>query len=283
MGQRCCWSGTRKSFAKPADRGLSKVNDLFGYDAELSRYNGRLREAAGVRAADRVLDVGCGTGQATREAARSAKSGSALGVDLSRPMVDRARRLSEEEGIPNVSFELANAAVHPFVPRDFSLGISRFGTMFFTDPVAAFTNIGRALRPGARLVQLVWQAYDRQEWTSAIRSALAGPDSQMAPTGLTHAAFSLADPTVAAGMLTAAGFTAVEFTDVREPIYYGPDAASARDALSGLGMAEDLIADLDAAERARALERLLALLDAHNTGKGVWFDSRAWLITGVRE
>ena len=80
-------------------------------------------------------------------------------------------------------------------------------------------------------------------------------------------------------MLTAAGFTAVEITDVREPVYYGPDAASARDALSDLGMVEDLVADLDATERARALERLLAMLDAHDTGEGVWFDSRAWLIT----
>jgi len=258
------------------------VIELFDYDAELSRYNLRLRAAAGVRTVDRVLDIGCGTGQTTRDAARSATSGSALGVDLSRPMVDRARQLSEEEGIPNVSFERADAQVHPFAPRDFTVGLSRFGTMFFTDPVAAFTNIGRALRPGARLVQLVWQAYDRQEWASAIRHALAGTDSQMAPAGLTHAAFSLADPTVAAGLLTAAGFTAVVTTEVREPIYYGPDAASARVAVSDLGMVEDLIAGLDATERARALERLLAMLDAHDTGEGVWFDSRAWLVTALR-
>ena len=154
--------------------------------------------------------------------------------------------------------------------------------MFFTDPVAAFTNIGRALQPGARLVQVVWQGYDRQEWTSAIRGALAGTDSPEAPTGLTHAAFSMADPTIATGILTAAGFTAVEITDASEQIYYGPDAASALDALSGLGMVDDLVADLDATERARALERLLAMLDAHDTGEGVWFDSGAWLVTSLR-
>ncbi len=258
------------------------MSDLFDYDAELSRYNVRLRAAAGIRIADRVLDIGCGTGQTTREAARSATAGSALGVDLSRPMLDRARRLSEEEGTLNVSFELADAQVHPFAPRDFTVGLSRFGTMFFTDPVAAFTNIGRALRPGARLVQLVWQAYDRQEWTSAVQHALAGTDSPKAPAGLTHAAFSLADPTVAAGVLAAAGFTDVEITEVREPIYYGTDAATARDALTGLGMTEDAIADQDATEKGRALERLLAMLDAHDTGDGVWFDSRAWLITALR-
>jgi SAM-dependent methyltransferase len=256
------------------------VIELFDYDAELSRYNVRLRAAAGVRAADRVLDIGCGTGQTTRDAARSATSGSALGVDLSRPMVDRAHQLSAGEGIRNVNFEQADAQVHPFAPGDFTLGLSRFGTMFFTDPVAAFTNIGRALRPGARLVQLVWQAYDRQEWSSAIRQALAG--GRTAPAGRDHGAFSLADPTVAAGVLTAAGFTAVEITEVREPIYYGPDAASARDALFDLRMVQDLVADLDAAATARAHDRLLAMLDAHDTGEGVWFDSGAWLVTARR-
>jgi len=255
---------------------------LFDYDAELTRYNVRLREAAGVRPDDRVLDIGCGTGLTTREAARSATSGSALGVDLSPQMLDRARVLSEEEAIPNVSFELADAQVHPFPPREFTLALSRFGTMFFSDPVVAFTNIGSALQPGARLVQVVWQAYDRQEWTSAVRGALTGTDNPAAPSGLTHAAFSLADPNVATGILTTAGFTAVEVLEAHEPIYYGPDAAGARDALTGLGMVEDLVADLDATEKVRALERLMDMLDAHDTGDGVWFDSRAWLVTALR-
>jgi SAM-dependent methyltransferase len=256
---------------------------LFDYDAELRHYNARLRAAAGVGTADRVLDIGCGAGQTTRDAARAATSGSALGVDLSRPMVDRARRLSEEEGITNLGFEVADAQVHPFAPSDFTVGLSRFGTMFFADPVAAFTNIGRALRPGARLVQLVWQADDRQEWSGAIRQALLGSDSPTPPAGPSHAAFSLADPTVAAGVLTEAGFTTVEITDVSEPVYYGPDAASARDAVVELRMTDDAIADLDATERTRALERLLVMLDAHDTGEGVWFDSRAWLVTALRQ
>ena len=254
---------------------------VFDYDAELSRYHLHLLAAADIQPADRVLDIGCGTGQTTRDAARSAASGSALGVDVSRPMVERARQLSEQEGIVNVSFEHADAQVHPFRPEEFTAGLSRFGTMFFADPVAAFTNIGRALQPGARLVQLVWQADDRQEWTSAIRRALTGSDGQPAAGGLTHAAFSLADPTLAADVLTASGFTAVEITEVREPVYYGTDAASAYDALSGLGMVEDSVTDLDAMERARARDRLLALLDAHDTGEGVWFESAAWLTSAA--
>ena len=253
---------------------------MFDYDAELRRYNVRLRAAADVQAADRVLDIGCGTGQTTRDAATSAPSGSAFGVDVSQAMVDHARRLSEEAGIRNVSFELADAQVQPFTPAQFTLGISRFGTMFFNDPVAAFTNIGAALRPGARLVQLVWQAADRQEWVNAIREALTG--ERLAPADRGHGAFSLADKTVAAEILASAGFTAVGFTDVHEPVYYGPDAGAARDALSELRMIEALTAGMDAAARARALDRLMAMLDAHDTGEGVWFDARAWLVTARR-
>jgi ubiquinone/menaquinone biosynthesis C-methylase UbiE len=158
---------------------------LFDYDSELGRYHERLRAAADVRTADRVLDIGCGTGQTTRDAARSAPSGSALGVDVSGPMVERARRLSEQAGIRNVSFERADAQVHPFAPESFTLGISRFGTMFFADPVAAFANLGRALRPGARLVQLVWQTARSGSARSGTRWPVAArclPDSTTAPS-----------------------------------------------------------------------------------------------------
>ncbi|ONI89621.1 methyltransferase [Actinosynnema sp. ALI-1.44] len=251
---------------------------MFDYDAELIRYHLRLRAAADVQTTDRVLDIGCGAGQTTRDAARSARSGSALGVDVSRPMLDRARELSEREGIGNVRFEVADAQTHPFPTDEFTLGLSRFGTMFFADPGAAFTNIGRALRPGARLVQLVWQAYDRQEWSTAVRQALA--DDRSSSRG--HGAFSLADPTVTANVLAKAGFTDVEIADVREPVYYGPDAAGARDALFELRMVQDLLADLDATQTSHAVDRLMTMLDAHDTGAGVWFDSAAWLVTARR-
>jgi SAM-dependent methyltransferase len=152
------------------------------YDAELRLHNAHLRTAANIQPHDRVLDVGCGTGQTTREAARAAVYGSALGVDLSAPMLERARRLSDDAGLRNVTYVQADAQTHPFPPAHFDLCISRFGTMFFTDPVAAFTNIGRALRPGARLVQLVWQDHDRNEWATAIRDALTAGTAAPAPT-----------------------------------------------------------------------------------------------------
>ena len=94
--------------------------------------------------------------------------------------------------------------------------------------------------------------------------------------------FSLADPTVTQGILAAAGFTDVTFTDVHEPVYYGPDSDTAFDAVFRLLKFKDQLADLDAATAEQATTRLRADLDAHNTECGVYFDSRAWIITARR-
>lgn len=252
----------------------------FDYDAELRRYHARLLAAMGVVPDDHVLDIGCGAGLTTREAAAVAVTGSATGVDVSAEMVATARRLARQAGLPNVGFEQADAQTHPFAAEGFTLAISRFGTMFFADPAAAFANIARALRPGARLVQLVWQDKAHQEWDAVIGQALTA--GRTPPDSTARGPFSLADPATAEGLLSAAGFTDIEFDDVREPVYYGPDAEAAVDAALSLWLARDLLADLDRARSERALKRLLDEVAAHQSPDGVWFDSRAWIITARR-
>lgn len=243
------------------------------YDAELARYSPALRRAWAVQPDDRVLDVGCGAGWTTREAARTAVAGSVLGVDLSAPAVGRARDLAAAEGLRNVAFECADAQTHTFVQGYFTLAISRFGTMFFADPVAAFTTIGQALRPAGRLVMLVWQAQDRNEWSTAIREALAEPTAS-GPT-----AFSLADPGTTEGILRAAGFTGVEFTAVEEPVHYGPDVAAALDWIRGFTCTDEFLKQHDPAAVAGVLERLRDACAARLTDDGVWFGSSAWIVT----
>ncbi len=251
----------------------------FDYDGELVCYQRRLHSVLDIGPDDLVLDVGCGTGQATREAARVASRGSALGVDVSAPMLERARRQAEIEGVGNVEFLQADAQSHPFPAEHFTVALSRFGTMFFADPMVAFTNIGRALRPGAPFVQLVWQAREHQEWSTAIRAALSSGDDR---TPSADAAFSLADPKTTADVLTSAGFTTIEVTDLHEPVHYGATAAEARESVLQLLMAAELLSDKDTAVRRSAMTRLDATLAAHDTDNGVWFDSRAWLVTARR-
>jgi SAM-dependent methyltransferase len=252
------------------------------YDAELRLHNQVLRRACGVQRHDHVLDVGCGTGQTTRQAARTATAGSALGVDLSAPMIDRARQLAQAQGLGNVTFERADAAVHRFPPEQFDLAISRFGTMFFDDPVAAFANIGRALRPAGRLVMMVWQGHEQNEWEVAIRRSLQGfaEPADLAPAGPDP--FSLADPAMVAAILDAAGFAEVTFTDVHQPVYYGADVAAALGWVRGFAYTDGVLKRLDPAGAERALQRLRDTLATHAGAHGIWFDSRAWIVTARR-
>ena len=244
------------------------------YDAELRLHTPVLCRAWGVQPRDQVLDIGCGTGQTTREAARTARAGSALGVDVAMSAIERARTLARAEGVRNIAFECADAQTHHFAPHRFDIAISRFGTMFFRDPVTAFTNIGRALHPDGRLVMMVWQAHHRNEWEVVVRRSLG----YGGPAAGEPDAFSLGDPVNVTKMLQAAGFTDVAFTDVDEPVYYGPNVAAALDWVSGFAGVGNALKRLDATAAARALDRLRGALAAHLRDDGVWLDSRAWIV-----
>src|SRR5689334_4240563 len=246
----------------PAGAHRTRYAEVF--DAEDRPHNERFRAATGLTPRDRGLGIGCGTGQSTRDAARAVTAGSALGIDLSAQMLEYARRISREEGLANVSFEQADAQVHGFPAGGFDVAISRFGSMFFDDPVAAFGNVGHALRPGGRLVLLVWQTRERNAWSTTFREAIAG-DAELPPPAAGPSPFSLGDPAVAGGILAAAGFTEVSFSDVHEPVYYGPDAAVALDVVSGLRSTRDLLAGMNAGQAENALDRLRAILAEHQT------------------
>jgi SAM-dependent methyltransferase len=248
------------------------------YDDELRAHNERLRAAIDVRPGDRVLDVGCGTGQTTRDAARDATPGDVLGIDISERMLERARALTAAARLDNVRYECGDAQVHRFASEHFDLAISRFGVMFFADPVAAFANIGRALGPDARLMALVWQRREDNAWERAIDAAIQPP----APPEEADA-FSLGDPVTAEGILERAGFHDIRFEDIDEPVWYGSDTAAALEWVRHFGDVHTALARLDPDARERALERLRDTLAAHHSpDRGVVFDSRAWLISARR-
>jgi len=245
------------------------------YEAELRRLNAPLRLAAAVQPHEHALDIGCGSGQTTREAARTARS--ALGIDISKAAVERARELARAEGLGNITFDTADAQTHSLPPERFDLAISRFGTMFFDDPVAAFANIRTALRPAGRLVMMVWRSPEHNEWEVCIRQALAVTTAPGGPD-----AFSLADPATVGEILTTAGFADVTVTDVHEPVYYGPDVATALGWVRGFTSTSEALKHLDPTAAAGALDRLREMLAAHLTDDGVRFDSRAWIVSAHR-
>jgi SAM-dependent methyltransferase len=234
------------------------------FEHSLHRYDDWLLRAAGIRDGDRVLDVGCGTGSTTRTAAWLAGSGAALGVHLSSPMLSVATRLAHDTGARNTTFLQADAQVHAFEPFDVIL--SRSGCMFFGDPIAAFTNLERSLKPGGRVAFLAWQPPSQNPWFTELAAAL---DLSSPPLDV-PGPFALADPARVAHILTTAGFPMPECESLREPMYFGPDVPSAEDFVMG-----SLFPDLDAGDRMT----LRAALQDHLTPEGVTFTSAAWLVT----
>ena len=251
------------------------------YDASDRCISARFEAEVDIGATDHVLDVGCGTGKSTRRAAHRAASGSVLGIDLSSRMLDHARRQSAAEGLTNVRYVQGDAQVHDLEPARFDIAISAFGAMFFADPVAAFANIGRALRQGGRVASLSWQPFERNEWLTAIFGAVAaGRDLPAPPVGV-PGPFGLADPDQIEDVLRHAGFGHVDLIPIDEPFWAGEDADEAFAFLAGGGIVQGLVEDLDGRARAGALERLRQVIEDHATDDGVLFGAATWLVTAT--
>lgn len=253
-----------------------------GYDRTISRHRGRLLAAGLFSPTDAVLDVGCGTGALTRAAARRVPDGSALGIDLSARMIERARQVADAEGLTNAWFEQADAQVHPFPAGTFDAVVSSFGVMFFGDPERAFANLAQALRPGGGMGLLVWRELARNEWVWALRNALAAGRSLPEPPPGAPGPFGLAEADRIRDLLRGAGMDDVELDPVEEVVDYGTDADEAYQFISRMGIVRGLTKDLDLADRDRALAALRATVAAAATDRGVLFGSSAWLVTARR-
>lgn len=271
VDQAAAWNG-------PEGEGWARDHEMF--DRSLRHYREPMNRAAAIADGERVLDVGCGNGLSTRDAGRATPSGSVLGVDLSGPMLEVARRLTVADGLTNVEFLQADAQVHPFEPGSFDLVLSRFGVMFFADRVAAFTNLFRALKPGGRLLFVVWQALPANEQFTTLMGTLAQglPPAPPPPPGA-PSPFALADPEVGRAALEEAGFVDVHHESVCLPFDAGSDPDSGVAFADRAPMTQGVLSQLSAEDRAEALRRLHAVFTERQTPDGILFDSATWFIT----
>ncbi|MFG2142186.1 class I SAM-dependent methyltransferase [Streptomyces sp. NPDC048650] len=272
--QAQAWNGPEGAhWARHQDR-WNAVNE--GFDEPLL-------DAAGIAGDHRVLDLGCGTGQTTRLAALRAPRGRTLGLDLSGPMLAEARSRAEREGVTNASFTQGDAQAYPFEAGAFDAAISRYGVMFFTDPVAAFANVGRSLRPGGRLAFVCPADATLNGWVTAVASLRDFlPVGDYGRPGL-PGMFSLAAPARIRAVLTAAGFTGITVNQAQSYGAWGRGAADAAEFLLGTGPGRHLMDQVEATARARARRALTDHLHAHETADGtVRLRSTSWLVTADR-
>ncbi|MFI6001387.1 class I SAM-dependent methyltransferase [Streptomyces sp. NPDC051366] len=252
------------------------------WDAVNAGFNEPLLTAAAIKERDRVLDIGCGAGSTTRLAARRAGNGRALGLDLSAPMLTRAREAAQREDIGNATFEQGDAQVQAFEPGTFDVMISRFGVMFFADPVAAFANIGRALRPGARMAFICGAEAEGNEWLQAI-AALRDilPMGNFGAPG-SPGMFSLADPDRTREVLSAAGFEHINAAHVEAFGTWGQNADDAAAFLLDSGPGRHLTSQVAQEVQDRARQTVTNILRTHEEHGALRLRSTAWLVTANR-
>ena len=254
------------------------------YDRMHAPFTALILDAADLQAGGNVLDVGCGCGGTTLAAARLVAPGQATGLDLSGPMLARARSDAEAAGLSNAVFQQGDAQVHKLEPGTFGTVISRFGVMFFADPVAAFANIRSATRPGGRLVFACWQPLAANQWLLVPGAALAEhlPPPEPAPAD-GPGMFAFAEPDRLRPILAAAGWRDIEITSEHASILVGGggSVADAVEFLRTATMGRTMLAGADAATADRALASLRAALTPYADADGVHLGAAVWLVRAV--
>jgi SAM-dependent methyltransferase len=240
-------------------------------------------ERAQLRAGERVLDVGCGCGDTSLELARrTAPGGSVHGVDISAPMLERARAQATATGAA-AQFTRADAQTHAFGAASFDVLFSRFGVMFFADPTAAFANLRRALRPQGRLAFVCWQAVGDNPWMFvpfvAALQHLAPPPL---PAPGAPGPFAFADADDVRRILGGAGFTDVALEPVRMTLSVGggQDLDATVDFLLQMGPAARALREAtDPTIVPRVAAAVREALVPYETPTGVRMDSASWIVT----
>ena len=239
----------------------------------------KLRLAAGAQA----VDVGCGWGDTAMELARKVgPDGAVLGLDRCDAFLEKGRRDAAAAGLTNVRFVEADVQSYRFDPA-FDFCFSRFGMMFFANPVLAMRNVRSALKPGGELMFITWRALDDNPFLGmpkAVVSRFLPPPSDDAQT-CGPGPFSMANPGVVGAQLKAAGFTDFSFERIDGPVMIGRDVEQAVEFQLALGPAGEIVREAGALAEARSGEIEAALrteLARHARADGVWMDSSSWTI-----
>jgi SAM-dependent methyltransferase len=253
--------------------------------ARIDRLMADVTEAALAAAApmpgEIVLDVGCGTGTTTlRLADAVGPSGQVLGVDISEQQLGLARQRVAVTGTTRVQLVLDDAATHDFAPESFDLCFTRFGVMFFADPVAAFRNIRRAMKPNGRLLLAVFRSGSENPWATASVAAirhLVPPPPALGPED--PGQFSWSDPARIRRVLNGAGFSNVALTPLDLLFTLGADATEAAEFATFIGQGARLLHGQPDETRQAARQAFEGFFKQHEGPGGVSLPGALWLVS----
>ncbi|MEX3968413.1 class I SAM-dependent methyltransferase [Paraburkholderia sp. EG286B] len=255
-------------------------------DAMVSVFGQAAIEAAAPMTGERVLDVGCGAGASSLAlAARVGAGGHVLGVDISEPLIGRARALAPPE--TPVLYEVADASSAELPEGAFDILFSRFGVMFFDDPTAAFAHMRRALRPGGRVAFVCWRSAAENDWVRLPMGALKGILPPSAPPDPeAPGPFSFGDRGRVSRILTAAGFADIAIAPFDASVPFGEGGtrdAAIDDAVKmtlEVGPLSRALADRPDDIRARASAAVRAAFVGLPGERSVMIDGAAWIVIG---
>jgi SAM-dependent methyltransferase len=241
-------------------------------------------ERAAIPERSRVLDVGCGFGETTLEIGRRVGAGGAvLGVDVSAPMIELARESARAADLTNVAFENVDAQTASFEGRPYDALFSRFGVMFFADPAAAFDNLRRALRPGARLAFLCWRSLKENPWLLVPTMAAAPLLPMRRPDPHAPGSFAFADAARVKGLLERAGFVRIEHEAVDQELCLaaGRPLDESVDYLLQLGPAAAALREASPSPElvGRVTDAMRAAVAPYHGTAGVRMAGAAWIVT----
>jgi SAM-dependent methyltransferase len=234
-------------------------------------------EAAAAQPGEHVLDIGCGTGGTTAELARAiGANGHVLGVDISEPLIGAAR----SHRVDNATFVVGDAVRYPFKAGTYDLAFSRFGVMFFADPVAAFKNILHALKPTGRLVFLCWRTPQENPWGLVpLRAAQPFLPPMPRPGPEDPGQYSFGDRARVERILKDAGFGTPSIKPLDRPIWMGNDAAEIAENSGRFGPMARAFAEAEPAAIEKAKAAIAAALAPNQGPNGVILPGACWLVS----